>query len=62
MMQTIVLILCLLALHSDVDNESDLDDFSQEDALLCVYNGADDVHATRYYFRKRKHGDVVMGL
>jgi hypothetical protein len=43
---------------SDGDNDSsDLDDFSPEDALLCVYNGADDVGAPRYCFRKRKHGD-----
>ena len=43
---------------SDGDSESDLDDFSEEDALLCVYNGADDVEATRYCFRKRKYDDV----
>ena len=43
---------------SDGDSESDFDDFSPEDALQCVYNGADDVDATRYCFRKRKHGDV----
>jgi hypothetical protein len=43
---------------SDVDSESDLDDFSEEDAALCVYNSADDVDATRYCFRKRKHDYV----